>query len=358
MSISTTLRMMLKKYSSGADPHPSREEFNLMIDALENNAAMFSEGATGARPLAGKRGRFFWDTTVFRMSYDNGTAWYDLNPNGGGGIGAKVVPAVAATEGTSARSARADHTHTMDLATALIDGAMAKADKAKLDAATEAATAGTLAKRDTSGRMAVGVPNAASHATTKAYVDAADNTRRIVCTSATRPTGADRVAGLTVIYETDTKREALWDGTRWQVMSQPHTLYNPEWRGFPNLGSGYTSGGSYAVIGPRMVRANMFLRAGAGAVLGTGRLAVSLPFPASGYPQQFGIGSHLESGPAGLLRALFCATGGGGDAVELWAWPNHEFFTSVMRTIGDAGYTFGQNVEIHMNITYESADIG
>ena len=169
MTVSNTLRFLLKKYSSGGDPHPSRVEFNLMIDAIENNAAMFAPA--GPRPAAGKVGRWYWDATAGRMYYDDGTAWQDLNPNGGGGVGAPVVPGAAAVEGVSAKSARADHTHTIALATGAVDGAMPKADKAKLDAATDAATASAVMRRDSSGRVSVGTPTLAGHATTKAYVD-------------------------------------------------------------------------------------------------------------------------------------------------------------------------------------------
>jgi hypothetical protein len=171
MAITPTTRFLLKQYGAGTDPHPNRVEFNEMIDAVENNGAMFSQGITAARPAAGKRGRFYWDETVDRLFYDNGAAWKDANPNGGGGAGAKLVPGVAAIEGVSQRAARADHTHLIDLATAAVDGAMPKADKAKLDAATDAATPSAIARRDASGRISVATPTAAAHAGTKAYID-------------------------------------------------------------------------------------------------------------------------------------------------------------------------------------------
>ncbi|WNN95975.1 minor tail protein [Arthrobacter phage Hirko] len=171
MAITQTIRFLLKKYSSGGDPHPSRVEFNTMIDAIENNAAMFVP--PGTRPPAGKVGRWFWDATASRMYYDDGATWQDQNPNGGGGPGAKVIPGAAAAEGVSAKSARADHTHTIDLVTAAVDGAMPKADKAKLDAATDAATASALMRRDASGRVSIATPTLAGHATTKGYVDGA-----------------------------------------------------------------------------------------------------------------------------------------------------------------------------------------
>ena len=175
MTVTQTLRFLLKKYGSGSDPHPTRAEHNAMIDQIENNAAMGAQGITGGRPAAGKGRRFFWDTTVGRMFYDDGANWQDLNPNGGGGAGTKVVPAVAASEGISAKAARADHTHTIDLATGAAHGAMSAADKAKLDASTSAATASAIARRDAAGKLSVATPTDGTHATTKAYVDSALN---------------------------------------------------------------------------------------------------------------------------------------------------------------------------------------
>ena len=171
MTVIDTARFLLKKFTSGGDPHPTRAEHNAMIDTIENNAAMFSQGITGARPAAGKAGRFYYDETADRVYYDTGTAWKDTNPNGGGGAGAKVTPGINGVEGVSARSARADHTHRLDLATGAAAGAMSAADKLMLDAATSAASGNALAKRDANGRVGVNTPVDPFHATTKGYVD-------------------------------------------------------------------------------------------------------------------------------------------------------------------------------------------
>jgi hypothetical protein len=171
MAITPTLRFLLKQYGSGGDPHPNRTEFNAMIDAIENNAAMFAQGITSARPGAGKRGRFYWDETVSRLYYDNGANWKDANPNGGGGAGLALAIGGAGSEGVSDRAARADHTHPLPLATSAAPGAMSAADKAKLDAGTDVATANALARRDANGRISVNTPTAAAHAATKGYAD-------------------------------------------------------------------------------------------------------------------------------------------------------------------------------------------
>lgn len=171
MAITPTQRFALKQYGSGGDPHPNRAEFNAMIDAIENNAAMFSQGVTTSRPPAGKRGRFYYDEDADRIFYDNGTAWKDGNPNGGGGAGAALAIGGAGSEGVSKRSARADHTHPLPLATGAAHGAMSSGDKTKLDAATDAATANTLARRNADGRLSISTPTAAGHAANKSYVD-------------------------------------------------------------------------------------------------------------------------------------------------------------------------------------------
>jgi hypothetical protein len=366
MAITPTLRFLLKQYGSGGDPHPNRAEFNAMIDAIENNAAMFSQGITGARPAAGKRGRFYYDETVDRLYYDNGAAWKDANPNGGGGAGRALAIGAVGGEGTSARAARADHTHPLPLAAADAPGAMSAADKAKLDAATDAATAGAIARRDTSGRIAVATPTAGGHATTKTYVDGLIqdtanfseglvDSVRYVCTSTTRPAAGLRYDGQE-IFETDTRRTRIWDEAKglWECVRQSHTLFTPVWRGFDNLGAGYTSGGSYAVIGPRLIRANMWLKGGTGAYQGKGRVAVTLPFRSAGYPQQFGMGSQLVTGPDGPLRAIFGAMGGSSDAIEMWSWPDIQNATAAMFVPGYFDYPFVKGSEIHMNVTYEA----
>lgn len=171
MAVSTTPRFGVEKYSAGTDPHPGRTKFNERMDAFELLAAIATQGPTGSRPSAGKARAFYWDTTVDRLYFDNGTAWKEVTTNGGGGPGAAIVPGVAAVEGTSGRSARADHTHNLPLATAAVDGAMPKADKAKLDAASPAATANTLVMLDAAGRAKVANPSATTDIANKTYVD-------------------------------------------------------------------------------------------------------------------------------------------------------------------------------------------
>lgn len=47
----------------------------------------------------------------------------------------------------------------------------------------------------------------------------------IVCTSATRPTAVEGMR----IYETDTDRELVYDGSNWIIQSEPATTWTPTW---------------------------------------------------------------------------------------------------------------------------------
>ncbi|QKY79789.1 minor tail protein [Arthrobacter phage Bumble] len=172
MAVTNTPRFALKQYSSGGDPHPTRDEHNAMIAAIEAQAARYGAGTTASRPSAGKSGTFYRDTTVSKTYLDDGTAWIDLTPVGGGGAGAAVLVAGAASEGVSTYAARADHTHSLPLATTSAAGALSSADKTKMDGATASPTASKLVTRDASGRAQFASPAAAADAATKAYVDA------------------------------------------------------------------------------------------------------------------------------------------------------------------------------------------
>jgi len=177
MAVQKTPRTGLETYTDGSDAHPNRTKFNSERQLLDALVALAAQGATGARPVPGILNRLYWDTTVKRLYWDDGTAWNEITTNGGGGAGQEIKPGTAASEGASGRSARADHTHYLALATAAVDGAMAKADKAKLDAATTAATGGTLPVRDVNGRFQAGAPAVSGDVANKGYVDGQITTR-------------------------------------------------------------------------------------------------------------------------------------------------------------------------------------
>lgn len=63
-----------------------------------------------------------------------------------------------------------------------------------------------------------------------------------VCTSATRP--ASPYNGL-LIYETDTRREMLYDGTGWVIMSEPQQTFIPAFNAGITVGNGSFIRGDY-----------------------------------------------------------------------------------------------------------------
>lgn len=83
---------------------------------------------------------------------------------------AAAATASRRTLGTSATQAAAGN-HSHSAATTSAAGFMSAGDKIKLDNATDAATASTLALRDSSGRVKVATPSATTDAANKAYVD-------------------------------------------------------------------------------------------------------------------------------------------------------------------------------------------
>lgn len=171
MALTPATRTGLTTYTAGSDPHPGRVKFNEQVALLDAIIALAYQGNTVSRPLAGKAGRFYWDNQVGRLYWDDGAAWQEITVNGGGGAGRVIVPGTAGIEGTSGRSARADHTHELPLATVAAHGAMRKEDKAILDTATANAVADALARRDNGGRLNIATPTSPANATTKAYVD-------------------------------------------------------------------------------------------------------------------------------------------------------------------------------------------
>lgn len=173
MAVVNTVRAGLKTYTAGTDPHPSRTDHNAERTLLDSIMALADQGLLSARPAAGTGRKFYWttDAGAQRLYWDDGTTWQEVSTNGGGGAGGAIVPGAAGVEGTATRSARADHTHPLALATASVNGGMAATDKAKLDNAVSAATASRLVQRDAAGRAQFADPAAAADVATKNYVD-------------------------------------------------------------------------------------------------------------------------------------------------------------------------------------------
>lgn len=164
-------RLGLTTYTAGTDARPGRAEHNTERNQLESLVVIGAQGTEAARPTAGKARALYWNTERLTLQWDTGTSWQDISTNGGGGPGRAVLVAGTPTEGTSDRSARADHTHSLTLVTTTTHGAMSYQDKAKLDGATVTATASRMVIRDASGRAQVSTPSAGADIANKTYVD-------------------------------------------------------------------------------------------------------------------------------------------------------------------------------------------
>lgn len=170
----------------------------------------------------------------------------------------------------------------------------------------------------------------------------------LVCTAATRPAP---VRGL-IIYESDTKRTWQGDGAKWQILAQPWVAYTPAFKGWSNLGASPVARGEYCVHPGGMVAARMWLRAGAGTVLGTGALTVTLPLGGNaGRTQQFGEVSFLEGGPLGGIRRGIMAM----NAQDTEAIMFIDQGASPVANPGNAGIPWYQNSEVHCSMLYASS---
>ena len=177
MAITNSPRLGIERWSHGTDRHPPRAVWDAQQAILDDLVAIDRQYATLAdRPAAGVRGTYCWVEENGVLYRDDGAQWRPI-VQFGGGAGAAVVAGGSGAEGTSARTARADHSHPLPLATASAHGAMRKEDKALLDGATSAATASTLAQRDSAGGAAFSAvtasaaPSTAAHLTRRDYVD-------------------------------------------------------------------------------------------------------------------------------------------------------------------------------------------
>lgn len=180
MAVTKSPRLGLDRWSAGTDLHPNRAEWDAQQGRLDDLVAIDVEVATFADRPAPKRGVYMWVVDEQRLYRSTATGWVTTAKIGGGGRGTQITigAASAAVEGASAFAARADHTHNLPLATSTVDGAMSRADKAKLDAATPDATPGTVVSRSSSGGVFLNAvaltaqPVTVNHATRKDYVDA------------------------------------------------------------------------------------------------------------------------------------------------------------------------------------------
>ena len=165
-------RLGLITYSDPQDTRPGRLEYNAERVLLEQNVVIGGQGTNGARPTAGRGKAAYWNTDRNVLQWDDGKGWQDVSTVGGGGVPQTIRTTGTGAEGSNIRGARADHTHVLPLATASANGAMAAADKERLDSATRTSTPNTLMLRDENGRAQAVSPSTSADVATKGYVDA------------------------------------------------------------------------------------------------------------------------------------------------------------------------------------------
>lgn len=121
MSIGATTRLGLTTWSSGDDPF-GRAQFQNDNLAIEDLVAAFRVGTTAERTSAtgDKYTESFWyDTTESVLYYNNGTAWVSVDSKAQSADAATLAPGIDSTpQGTSTRLARADHSHSVPVASA------------------------------------------------------------------------------------------------------------------------------------------------------------------------------------------------------------------------------------------------
>lgn len=174
MAVTKTPRFQLPQWSQGSDPRPGRVDTNTIHQLIETQAAkVYPSGTYANRPGTNIFGSFYLATDQGvggRLYYNSGTEWIALNTVGGGGPGKPIVINGTAVEGTSLLAARADHTHTIPLATKDRAGAMASQWAELCENATAAPTANTVAVRDSGGRLTARPPVSAQHVATMDWV--------------------------------------------------------------------------------------------------------------------------------------------------------------------------------------------
>jgi hypothetical protein len=119
-----------------------------------------------------------------------------------------------------------------------------------------------------------------------------------VCTSTTRPSGASLFNGLR-IYETDTSRELLYDGTGWVIMSEPMQTYTPALTATvtnPALGSTGVISGSFKRRDGMCTWTARFEFGGAGIAAGSGDYQLSVPIAYIAINAILGAGWYYSSG--------------------------------------------------------------
>jgi hypothetical protein len=143
-----------------------------------------------------------------------------------------------------------------------------------------------------------------------------------------------------------------WSAASTQWHGQVWTSYTPTWGGWISLGSGAVSTGSYMLVGPNLCAVRMKLVAGSGANLGTGALAVTLPFTSASDQSTLGEAEWLGTGVGGGLQKVIISNPPANNQASILAPPAG---TAAATSPGVAGYGYGASTEIHGTILYRTA---
>lgn len=87
-----TARLALP-YPVGADSVDVPRDVQALATKLDPGAAIFAQGTAATRPAPGIAGRYYYATDTANLTYDTGTAWLPVGPQGGYPQVVTVLPA-------------------------------------------------------------------------------------------------------------------------------------------------------------------------------------------------------------------------------------------------------------------------
>lgn len=144
--------------------------------------------------------------------------------------------------------------------------------------------------------------------------------------------------------------EETWDGSAWQGISW--VSYSPSFAGWSNLGSDAVQTGSYLLVGKLCTVRAKLAAGGTGASLGTGNLAVSLPFTSASDQYTIGDGLWYPVGSGGFPQRVLLANPASNIQAAI---VSNVAGPTTSQTPGNAGLNYGSTSEVHCNITYRVA---
>lgn len=153
-------------------------------------------------------------------------------------------------------------------------------------------------------------------------------------TSSTRPTGSNRYTGQ-YIFESDTARTLMYDGTGWVVMAEPPQSYTPSTSGLTVGAGGTVTGQSHRSDG----FVDFWVRVTLGTAPTMGTLVVGIPYAYEGSA------NDVESGIGALFYDTSAAFRYTGSAFATTT-------TTVTVTAVDASGTYARNVNLSSTIPF------